>query len=722
MNLSKSATTSIITRVIAIIIAYTPSCLIFSKSLKYLIVNLVKDRIGAIFQYFPNFISYSLSFLVRAALYSVKYIASIIFILSPSNNIFAFDKNQQQLRQQDIQIKQSIEEERQSIIRQKEAAEINNIAKNKDLQKIINQEDIREINAPCRIIKNFNIIGNREVSLSTLNRKFISPLRNSKLIKLQSLEIDNIAVKQNDNANICFTKSDLLNLHNQIINYYIKSGYIIARIYFDSSNISNQEMKIIIEEGRLNNLEIYDNSKINKWLPFRRVTQKISALPLLKKNSTINIRDLEQGIDQINRLSSQNAKISINPAEIDGYSNIIIDNNIGNQALLSLIVDNSGQKNTGKIKHKISFNYDNFLSFNDNIYLNYAESNAIPLFGSNKEFNNIIGTNDNSNNRFSKAFYSAFSLPFGYWSFGSSYSYSRYIMTTMGTASIIKSSGNSEAKNYYIDRVLLRNKQYQISFKAEIGQNDTDSYIADSYIPVNSRRTTETNFYLNNNFYNSRFKLFLQPKYSRGITAFGALKDKKNLDKSYPRAQFESFGLYAQSNLNFNIPKISIPANYKLTFDSLTSKDSLYGLDQFSLGGKHTIRGFQDNIISGDNGYLFKNDLTIQLSNLLPHDISESEFLNPNRNRYNINSILNKLNFGIFYDYGYVRNHIINSANDKGYMSGAGINLGFAGKFINYDVTYAKGLQSPRYLINIDNIPKEKEVIYFSLTFNYGLL
>lgn len=633
------------------------------------------------------------------------FLLAVTFLTTsfPYNSFALTAAEQREAEQQDIQAKQRIESERRDLIRQKEAEEIKNIGKGKILQEKELEQKKKADDKICQTIKTFEFQGNKEISNFTLKRKFIKPLQKSK-------------------PDLCFTRLDLSKLHDQIENYYIEQGYVIARVYFDTSEISKGVIKIVIEEGKLEKLEIRDNSKLNNILPFRRTTQKFFAFPSLWKNEAVNLRDIEQGIDQINRLSSQSAKISLDPAEKEGYSNVIINNQIGHLATVSLGVDNSGQQNTGRIKHKASLNYDNLLGINDNIYLNYSESNGIPLFGSGKGFNDIIGTNDNSNTRFSKAFYSAFSVPFGYWTAGASYSYSKYLLTTAGTASLIRSSGNSEAKTYYLDRVLSRGKKYKISLKAELGQNDTDSYIEDTYIPVNSRRTTEANLYLNNTFYILNGSLYFQPKYSKGLTAFGAMKDQKGLTADKPRAQFETFGLYAQNNINFNIPKTTLPLNHKLTFDSLKSNDSLYGSDQFSLGGRYTVRGFQRSIISGDNGYLFRNDLSARLSDLTPKSLLNSKIFGFGGENYSVNSAISKMRFGIFHDYGYVRNHVIDSSNDEGYMSGAGAVLSFNGKFINWDVTYSKGLHSPQYLRNLDNISKDNETIYFSLGVNLGLL
>ncbi len=640
------------------------------------------------FKLFSKIVKTCLSFLL----------ANIFFTIVHSNNSFALTAEQQ-----DIQAKQRIESERRDLIRQKESEEINNINKVKIQQEQQLEQKNKADDKVCKIVKTFEISGNKKISNSVIKNKFIKPLQKSKL-------------------DLCFTRLDLSNLHDKIENYYIEQGYVIARVYFDVSKISQEIIKIIIEEGKLETLEITDNSKLNNALPFRRSTQKFFAFPSLWKNEALNLRDIEQGIDQINRLASQDAKISIDPSKKEGYSNVLISNNIDHLATVSLGVDNSGQQNTGRIKRKASLNYDNFFGLNDNIYLNYSESNSIPLFGSSKEFNNLIGTKDNSDIRFSKAFYSAFSVPFGYWTAGANYSYSKYLLTSVGTASRIRASGNSEAKNYYIDRVLSRGTKYKISLKAELGQNDTDSYIEDTYIPVNSRRTTEANFYLNNTFYIPSGILYFQSKYGRGLNALGAIKDKAGLAADKPRAQFETFGLYAQSNLNFNIPKTKFPLNHKFTFDSLKSNDSLYGSDQFSLGGRYTVRGFQQSIISGDNGYLFRNDISARLFDLLPRSFLNSQIFGFGGENFSMNSLISRMRFGIFHDYGYVRNHVINSLNDEGYMSGAGALLNFTGKFINWDLTYSKGLHSPQYLRNIDNISKDNETIYFSLGFNLGLL
>lgn len=600
---------------------------------------------------------------------------------------FAADlsQDQQNIIKQNIQTEQNFLNERKNIAREKQLEEIKKIGKSKSE---IDESEAKEAAADdsvCRVINDFIFVGNSKFSTRFLTNKFVKKYSKK-------------------SGNNCFKKSDLNELRREIEGYYLNKGFVVSRVYFDLKNLADGFVMIVIEEGKLDKIELKDNSKLNDKLPFRRSLQKFFAFPF-SKGDVINLRDIEQGIDQINRLSSQSAKMSIDSSNYDGYSDIIVENKISELSVLSVGADNAGNKRTGKMRHKLGFNQDNLLGINDNILLNYSQTNDA-----------------GSDTRYSKSIYVAGSFPFGYWTAGGSYAYSHYLLTTAGSAGALKSSGNSESKTFYLDRVLSRGQKYKISLKGELERNDTDSYLEDTYIPINSRQTTNSNIYLSNIFYLKNGSVYLQPKYSKGWGNFGAKKDEKGLDEDQARAQFDSYGLYGQINTNFNVPKTEFPLNYKLTFDSSYSEDSLYGNNQFAIGGRYSVRGFQETVISGDNGYYVRNDLKANLSSFWPKNIVDIQLLNFVGQKITINSLLSKTSVGVFYDYGYVRNRIINEPNDEGHLSGLGAALSYAGKNFTWDLSYARGLHSPQFLRNIDRLAKEGEIIYLSVNFSLGLL
>jgi hypothetical protein len=190
----------------------------------------------------------------------------------------------------------------------------------------------------------------------------------------------------------------------------------------------------------------------------------------------------------------------------------------------------------------------------------------------------------------------------------------------------------------------------------------------------------------------------------------GSAKEKSDLNADTQRAQFNSYGLYGLINNNFLLPKTQINLNHNLTFDSQISKNRLFNSEQMAIGGRYTVRGFAESSISGDSGYYIKNDLGANVFQLMPNVIKNSF----------ATSLLQKLSAGVFYDYGYVRNKIVNDKTDEGYMSGGGARLNYNGEYFKVDLTYSKGLHSPQFLRNINHILEDNESIYLDIKF--GLL
>ena len=202
-----------------------------------------------------------------------------------------------------------------------------------------------------------------------------------------------------------------------------------------------------------------------------------------------------------------------------------------------------------------------------------------------------------------------------------------------------------------------------------------------------------------------------------------------------------------------------INLNYTLTFDGQYSWNTLYGTDQFSVGGEYTVRGFREGTISGDNGYYVRNDLRIGLQQLFPKVLLNTKMMNYGRTytkeikneklkiknevsnnskessnleknnqvitkTYNlnmsINDFLSKAYLSIFYDYGYVKDKYSDTSDKKynsqsGHMAGTGIALNYYGKYLNWSLTYAKALHSPNYLQSRDGIKKEDHSLYWRI-------
>lgn len=607
-------------------------------------------------------------------------VVALCLILFPFKS-FALTPSEQRAIDQSIQIEQRLQRERQDVIKQKEITEIDNIGQSKKRLSTSDSKGSLVDNGDCRKIDKIKIENNYKISSKTLKKYFIQKYEGK-----------------------CITKTDLKNLKDSISNFYFEKGYISARVYFNAEEILQGVLKIVIEEGRIEEINIQDSSILNNELPYRQNFQRFSAFPFLKEE-VLNLRDIEQGLDQINRLSSNNATMNIESGKDPGYSKIVVDNRVGHLTNITLSRDNSGNQSTGKFKNKLTLNQDNLLGINDNIYLNYSNSDY-----------------KNKKDKYSRSFYSAISIPFGYYTLGGSYSHSEYLITTVGDVTTLRSSGNTENKTFYVDRVLNRGKKHKISLKLELDNSDTDTYLEDTYLPINSRRITSANLYLNNTFYTKTGSIYIQPYYGRGLKIMNALSDGPDLSKNSPKAQYEYYGLYGSINRSFKIPKFKIPLSHHLTFDSRYSKDSLYSNKQFGIGGRYSVRGFEESQVTGDSGYYIRNDLKVNSSYLVPKSIEGSKlFGHKIFNKNSLNGFLSRTNLGVFYDYGYARSKIVDEDSDEGHMSGVGAKLDYLGRYINWSIIYSKGLHSPNFLRNIDKISKDGESIYLNMSLKFSL-
>lgn len=88
----------------------------------------------------------------------------------------------------------------------------------------------------------------------------------------------------------------------------------------------------------------------------------------------LQLRDIEQGLDQLNRLPSNNATMRIEPGAEAGSSRVLINNVQKRTWRLSAGVDNLGQETTGLTEYTLGFEKDNFLGCNDQFALYWTSS------------------------------------------------------------------------------------------------------------------------------------------------------------------------------------------------------------------------------------------------------------------------------------------------------------------------------------------------------------
>ncbi len=198
----------------------------------------------------------------------------------------------------------------------------------------------------------------------------------------------------------CMSIIDIMSVVRVITNWYIDKGYITARAVPPEQDLSKGVLIIRVIEGRTEAVDIYDNGKPRSGADtaFPRIIGK-----------RLYIRDVEQGLDQINRLPTHKAKIRIEPGKKKGYSRLRVDTEKTSGLVTGATIDNYGLKSTGE------YQTGGTISINDPFGL-YSSLN----FG----YKTIKPFHFNENT--SEEFSGSLSVPFGYWTLFLSGSHFKY--------------------------------------------------------------------------------------------------------------------------------------------------------------------------------------------------------------------------------------------------------------------------------------------------------
>lgn len=167
--------------------------------------------------------------------------------------------------------------------------------------------------------------------------------------------------------NRCNNLQQINQLMHDVSNWYIQRGYITSRAFLSEQDLSGGVLQLEILEGRLEKITINNQTE--------RMTR--TAFPA-REGEILNLRDIEQGMEQMNRMPSQQVTIEILPGSQPGYSVV----NLTREAHLpftgGVTFDNSGQKSTGEQQLNGSLALDNLFGVADQWFISAATVAVLP--------------------------------------------------------------------------------------------------------------------------------------------------------------------------------------------------------------------------------------------------------------------------------------------------------------------------------------------------------
>lgn len=387
-----------------------------------------------------------------------------------------------------------------------------------------------------------------------------------------------------DMVNKCVGVNEIEKILARVTKAYIDTGFITTRIYLPSQDLGSRVLRFTVLEGKIERIEINDDDS-KSVLP-------VNVFPA-GKGDLLNLRDLEQGIDQINRLSSNSATLDMQPGLEPGGTVVIVNNKPTNRLHFSSNLDNQGSLSTGRDELGLSLTADHLLGLNELLAMTRRESQFV-----NRQVQ--FATSDNF----------SFAIPFGYTTLSLSANRSKYLTSINAPSGLVlKSTGTSSADNVRVDRVMYRDQDTRLTLSGSLTFKESRNFLGEEFLEVSSRKLTVLDASASVSTVIFGGALSASVGIVQGLKAGAALQDLPDLPDFAPRAQFEKLTYSASYAKSLSILGMRGSLSTQLTGQE--AKTTLYGSEQIGIGGIYSVRGFYKNSLAGDSGYYLRNELSI---------------------------------------------------------------------------------------------------------------
>lgn len=382
-------------------------------------------------------------------------------------------------------------------------------------------------------------------------------------------------------VNQCLDIPRLTALTNAISDWYISRGYITSRAFLTEQDLSSGVLHIAVLEGKLQAIHLDGVPSGTLKMAFPGLEGKI-----------LNLRDLEQGMEQLNRVRQTPVEIEILPGSQQGFS--IVNLTAAPESPLngSVSFDNSGQKSTGTGQLSGALFANNLFGLADKGFISGGRSSD---FSSSKDAQN---------------FAAGVSIPYGYGLLDYSYSWSNYLSTIDNNGYAWRSTGDSETHRLTGSWGLFRNGDIKTTASLGLTHRINRNKLNEVLLETSSRKLSSVSLGINHTQKIASGVATLNPMFTQGGPWFGAENDHHKYG-DVPKAEFRKWSVSGsfQRPLAENLWWLS-----SLYFQ--WSPDRLYGSERLTLGGETSVRGFKEQYISGDNGGYWRNEVNYSLFTL----------------------------------------------------------------------------------------------------------
>lgn len=378
----------------------------------------------------------------------------------------------------------------------------------------------------------------------------------------------------------CVSADDINTLLGDLNRWYQERGWTTTRVYATEQNLGDGVLELRVIPGRIEGYRTPDANRDDQ-------SRFAAAFPG-QSGDYLNLRDLEQGLENLNRLPSQEAKFKLYPGKEPGTSDVVIELIEKPAWRITGMLDNSGTKAMGEWRSNTEFALDNLLGRNDQLAIGYnrnldggkldAKFEGLTLNYFIPQGKHLVGVS-------ASTYESIFALP------GINQDYGMRTRSTKAGLSY--------------DYLVSRSQGSKQSLIAGLDFTRQTSHIGDIEIESQYRRLAvlylgaKGKHYVGNQIYDWLFRV----DQGTGLfAAMGSIPGGSDPRYTLAKAQFSAL-LPLKTSYSENW------ANWRSTLQIQAGNDKIPSLANLYVGSRYNVRGFRDFSLYGATGGWWRNDL-----------------------------------------------------------------------------------------------------------------
>lgn len=390
----------------------------------------------------------------------------------------------------------------------------------------------------------------------------------------------------------CLGTISINRVMQRVQNAIVARGFVTTRVLAEPQDLQRGTLALTVIPGRIRGIRFASGTddRATQW----------NALPV-RPGDLLNLRDIEQALENFKRVPTAEADIQITPADgLDakpGESDLLIAWQQRFPFRFSVAVDDSGTRATGKYLGGVTLSYDHALTLNDLFYVSV---------------NRDLGGGD-PGRRGTQGHAAHYSLPFGYWLLGVTSSSNRYYQSVAGANQTYRYSGTSQNSDIKLSRLIYRDALRKTTLSLRGWSRSSKNFIDDTEVEVQRRRMAGWELGASHREFIGAATLDLNLNYRRGTGAMNALP-----------APEEAFGEgSARPKIITSDARVNAPfalggqrLRYTGAWRAQWNRTPLVPQDRLAIGGRHSVRGFDgESVLAAERGWLIRNDLGLMFGN-----------------------------------------------------------------------------------------------------------